>query len=410
MAGADAGGSADRLGCRSGRNATGPLDALHSTHVAYGYSIGALRSDESFLQGVTAASPVRRLAVLSGCGVVAGLGWWAIRRFGRPLVSISRTVNQGERMPPWTTAAHVVLQIVTVALGSPLGREVAPREIGALCGSYFSRRAGIAPEQARILVACGAGAGLAAVYNVPLGGALFALEVLLGTFRFSAAVPAIATSAIAACVAWIGLGDKTPYVLPHLAVTGSLVAWSVAAGPLFGFAARWFRSKVATARASAPRDWRLAAWCAADFPLIGLAAMRFPAILGNGKAAASLGFDGSLTAGMAVALLLLRILPPIAALRAGAEGGVLTPSIAIGASLAAVTGALWNSAWPGSPLGAFAMVGGAAFLAVSNRMPLTAIVLMMEFSRVEHDFLIPMALAVAGSLGVSQFEGAARRS
>ena len=66
-----------------------------------------------------------------------------------------------------------------------------------------------APEVSRITVACGAGAGLAAVYNVPLGGALFFLEVLLGTFSLSALIPAITASVIAAFVAWIGMGDRS---------------------------------------------------------------------------------------------------------------------------------------------------------------------------------------------------------
>jgi H+/Cl- antiporter ClcA len=209
-------------------------------HFAYGYSLAAVRSDESFLQGVLASSPLRRFLVLSACSVVAGLGWWAIRRFGSPLVSISNAVRKGNRMPALTTAAYDLLQIVTVGLGSPLGREVAPREIGALFASFLSRRAHVTEEESRILIACGAGAGLAAVYNVPLGGALFTLEVLLGTFRLSAVIPAIATSAIAAYVAWIGLGDETPYLLPPLSMNRSLITWSIVAGPLFGFAARWF--------------------------------------------------------------------------------------------------------------------------------------------------------------------------
>jgi len=75
-------------------------------HIAYGYGAN---SDESFLQGVTASAPLRRVAVLSICGLVAGLGWWALRRFGRPLVSISAAVKHGKRMPPGTTAVHDLL-------------------------------------------------------------------------------------------------------------------------------------------------------------------------------------------------------------------------------------------------------------------------------------------------------------
>ena len=88
-----------------------------------------------------------------------------------------------------------------MALGSPLGREVAPRELGAVLATWFSSRAGVTAEESRILIACGAGAGLAAVYNVPLTGAVFILEVLLGTFAPRALVPAIITSVVATIVA-----------------------------------------------------------------------------------------------------------------------------------------------------------------------------------------------------------------
>jgi len=179
-------------------------------------------------------------------------------------------------------------------------------------------------------------------------------------------------------------------------------------GPLFGLAARWFAHTAQSARAHAPRDWRLPAWCAVVFPTIGLIAIPFPQILGNGKGLALLGFDGSLSIGLAATLLLLKIFATVGCLRAGAEGGLLTPSIAIGALMATVTGGVWNWIWPGTMPGAFAIVGGTAFLASSMRMPLTSIALMMEFTRVDHDFLIPVAFAVVGS--ISAFHLSDRRA
>jgi H+/Cl- antiporter ClcA len=370
-------------------------------HVAYGYSMHALIGRESFLQGVSASSPVRRFVVLSVCGVVAGAGWWAVYRFGSPLVSISKAVAaKGPRMPFLTTIAHDLLQIVTVGLGSPLGREVAPRELGAVLAMWLSSRAALTPESSRIMIACGAGAGLAAVYNVPLAGALFILEVLLGTFSLAALVPALATSVIAALVAWIGLGDQTLYALPPFAISPSLVVWSIVTGPLFGFTAYWFVRATRAARAQAPRDWRLPLWCVAAFPLIGLFSIPFPQLLGNGRSLTQVDFESDLGLVLAATLLVLRLTVTIGALRAGAEGGLLTPGLTIGALLATIVGGFWNLAGPVVPLGAFAVVGGAAFLASSMKMPLTAIALVIEFTRVGHDFLIPISFAVAGSISV----------
>jgi H+/Cl- antiporter ClcA len=370
-------------------------------HVAYGYSLHAIVSHESFLEGVSASSRLRRFVVLCICGTVAGTGWWALYRFGSPLVSIRKAVeDRNSRMPLFTTIAHDLLQVVTVALGSPLGREVAPREVGALLAGRISDRAGLAPEFRRVMVACGAGAGLAAIYNVPLGGTLFVLEGLLGTLSLPALITAFAICVIATLVAWVGLGNESPYSLPPLAISAPLVVWSIVMGPVFGFAAYWFVRAAGAVRARAPRNWRLPLWCAVVFPLIGLLAIPFPQLLGNGKGLAQEGFYSDISLTLAVVLLLLRVLVTLGALRAGAEGGLLTPGLSIGAVLGIIFGVFWNHAWPGVPLGAFAIVGSAAFLASSMKMPLTAVVLIIEFTRVGHDFLIPILLGVVGSVSV----------
>ncbi|MDN7426430.1 chloride channel protein [Burkholderia sp. AU45388] len=373
---------------------------LHAIqHLAYGYSLAHVIGPESFLTGVTAAEPLRRLAVLAGCGIVAGGGWWALYRYGRPLVSIRRAVRAADpRMPFVSTTVHALLQIVTVALGSPLGREVAPREIGSLLAGRFAHAARLTPDDCRLMVACGAGAGLAAVYNVPLGGAIFVLEVLLGTFELRALIVAVVTSAIAAVVAWIGLGNEHQYTVPAFVLSTPLVAWSIVCGPLFGFAAYGFVRLTSRARANAPKDWRLPVFALLNFAVIGVLAMGFPQLLGNGKGPASLGFDGTLTIGFAATLLVLKVLIEAGSLRAGAEGGLLTPGLANGALLGVVLGGLWSAVWPGASLGGCALIGATAFLAASMQMPITAVVLMLEFTRANHDSLVPMLLAVAGSL------------
>ncbi|WP_322038750.1 chloride channel protein [Burkholderia diffusa] len=378
---------------------------LHAIqHVAYGYSLAHVVGTESFLAGVTGAEPLRRLAVLVVCGLVAGGGWWALYRFGQPLVSIRRAVRAADpRMPFVSTTVHALLQIVTVALGSPLGREVAPREIGSLLAGRLAHRAGLTPADCRLMVACGAGAGLAAVYNVPLGGAVFVLEVLLGTFELRALVVAVVTSAIAAAVAWIGLGNEHQYTVPAFALSAPLVAWSIVCGPLFGFAAYGFVRLTTRARANAPKGRLLPVLALVNFAVIGVLAMWFPQLLGNGKGPASLGFDGTLTIGVAATLLVLKVLIEAGSLRAGAEGGLLTPGLANGALLGVVLGGMWSLVWPGASIGGCALIGATAFLAASMQMPITAVVLLLEFTRVNHDSLVPMLLAVAGSLVAYRF-------
>ena len=369
-------------------------------HVTYDHGPHTVAGRQSFLQEVTAASDLRRFLALCLCGAVAGIGWWLLYRFGTPLVSIRQAVRKGGRMPFGATLTHAILQIVTVGLGSPLGREVAPRELGAALATKLSARANLTPECTRIMIACGAGAGLAAVYNVPLGGTLFTLEVLLGTFSLPASVAALAACLIATLVAWLGLGNGLQYSVPPHATSPSIIVWSLLVGPVIGAAAYLFVRVTEAARARAPRDWHLAVWCILVFPIIGLLAIPFPQLLGNGKELAQAGFDSEVGLALAATLLLFRVVVLVASLRAGAEGGLLTPGLSLGALIGIILGSFWNHVWPTAFIADFAIVGGTAFLASSMQMPLTAIVLTVEFTGIGQEFLIPLSLAVAGSVSI----------
>jgi len=369
-------------------------------HLAFGYSPLHIISDESFLAGVSASTPLRRVGILALCGLVAGVGWALIYRYGKPLVSIVDAIHTTKKMPPVTTVLHALLQIVTIALGSPLGREVAPREVSAVFATWLSTKAGLSVKEIKIMLACGAGAGLAAVYNVPLGGALFTLEVLLCTFTWSIALPAITTSAIAVFVSWWGLGNEALYHIPNLELCPTLIVWSILTGPIFGFTAYWF-IKIATAqKARATHGWYMIAACLLNFTLIGVLAIYFPSLLGNGKSPAQIEFAESVGLSLSAILLVLRCLITWSSLRAGAQGGLLTPSLANGALLGVIFGIVWSYFVPGCPYEAFALVGATAFLASAQKMPLTAIVLIFELTRIDLVFLIPMMLATAGSVGM----------
>ena len=103
-------------------------------------------------------------------------------------------------------------------------------------------------------------------------------------------------------------------------------------------------------------------WCLGVFLAIGIGAIWYPHLLGNGKGPMQLGLDSGIGLHLALALLVLKLAATTACLRSGAEGGMLTPGMAIGALLATVIGIAWNALWPGTPPGAFAVVGGAALL------------------------------------------------
>jgi CIC family chloride channel protein len=200
-------------------------------HAAFAYHRGTLSG------AVVAHSDVRRLAVLAVGGVVASAGWWALReRAGGSGGGPTEAVWSGKgRLSLPRTLADGVLSEVVMGLGASLGREAAPQHAGAAAGSQLGQRLRLPREQLVMLVACGAGAGVGAVYNVPLAGALFASELYLGSLSLVTLVPALVCWAIATSVAWLGLGRHPVYQVPHLGYpTLSLAVFALVCGPAVG--------------------------------------------------------------------------------------------------------------------------------------------------------------------------------
>ncbi|MCT6793354.1 chloride channel protein [Klebsiella pneumoniae subsp. pneumoniae] len=372
---------------------------LHAVqHYAFGYSSAHVISDESFLQGVSDSPPLMRIIAIISGGAFAGFGWLLLGRYGRPRVSIKSAVSTpSSPMPAGTTTIHALLQIITVALGSPLGREVAPREMGALVGGVIARRLGLDDDEVRILIACGAGAGLAAVYNVPLAGALFSLEVLLLSFNWEKAITAVVTSAIAAWVATQGLGNESQYHFVSVELPHTFTLWACVAGPVLGLAAWGFRKATGKARASVRNNWQMPVICLFAFAVLAVLSLYYPQVPGNGKGPMQMALSDGLDYRHAAILLGLKLLVILAVLRGGAEGGLLTPGLAVGGLLSLLLCAGWQLVFPGGDALSFALVGGAAFLAASMQMPLTAVTLLLEFTHMEHGYFVPILLCAAGS-------------
>jgi H+/Cl- antiporter ClcA len=370
-------------------------------HVAFGYT------ENSFLFGVQHASYERRVLVLIIAGLIAGFGWYALRRWVGESRSVSSAVwGPDGRMQLIPAVADATLQIVVVALGASLGREGAPRQAGAAWASQLSDWTGLSDEQRRLLMACGAGAGLAAVYNVPLGGAVFTLEVLLVSISLSSVLPAIMTSVIATLVARAFLGDHPTYTVVTGPSSATLTVFALVAGPLCGVLAVGFIALIDLAkRGVRPRGWKLVASTTVVFGALGAASLAYPQLLGNGKGPAQLSFDGQGSLLLFAALVVLKPVATAACLRSGAVGGLFTPALATGALFGAAIGRIWLDAWPGSPLEAFAVVGAAAVLAAAVRAPIASAILIFELARVGSSALVPILIAVVGATLVARLLG-----
>jgi CIC family chloride channel protein len=348
------------------------------------------------LQAAAHAPPWRHLAALVGAGLITAAGQLLLTRLssGNGIDITAAIWFQAGRLPAWRTLGSAILSVIIVGMGVALGREGAPKQAGAVIANAMSDRVRLSDEQRRLLVACGAGAGMAAAYGVPLGGALFSLEVLRGALALRFVLPSLLTAIVATGVSWAFLPDLPTYIIPLTKGSISSVAWALVAGPVVGLFSVLYVRAVAWADAHKPVGWRRLGAPILVLGMLGAASIPFPQLLGNGRDVAELAFTGQLTPLLLGLLLLLRPLATVLCLGSGAPGGLFTPSLAIGAMLGGLLGVPWSWLWPGVPPGLFALVGSAAMLAATTQGPISAVVLVMELTGFARAAVLPLLLAV----------------
>ncbi|MDQ2757580.1 MAG: chloride channel protein, partial [Actinomycetota bacterium] len=271
-------------------------------------------------------------------------------------------------------------------------------------GSAIATRGGLTVPQRRLLVACGAGAGLASVYNVPLGAALFTAEVLVGTLRLPVVLPALGCSGVATLTAHLGLPDRATYV--GLEVGGSsarVVVWSLVAAPVLGLASVGLVRLIALVSHRSPRSlaFRLGAPLGACLVLAAVGGP-LPQLYGNGQAMAEIAFLGAGSIGLFAFLAVLKPLVTAMFLGSGAAGGLFTPTLSSGAVLGAALGGVWGLMWPGTPVGAYAFLGAAAVLGAGMQAPLAALALVLELTHTGFDLLVPLVLVTTLATAVAR--------
>jgi chloride channel protein, CIC family len=338
----------------------------------------------------------RHLLVLLGAGVLTGAAQFFLQRLSSANgIDITEAITRyAGRLPALRTLASALLSIVVVGMGASLGREGAPKQAGAVIANVLSDRVKLSDEQRRLLVACGAGAGLAAAYGVPLGGALFALEVLRGVLALRLILPALLASAIATAVSWCMLPNAPTYSVPAYPLSASVVCWALAAGPVIGLVSVGYVRLVAWADRNKPQGWRRLIAPSVALGLLGALSIAFPQVLGNGKEIAQLAFTNQVAPLLMVALLVLRPLVTVMCLGSGVPGGLFTPSLALGALFGGVLGIAWSWIWPGVPQGLFAVLGAAAVLAATTHGPISSVVLIMELTARDRSFMLPLLIVV----------------
>ncbi len=363
----------------------------------------------SYEAAVAAVSGLRRFTSLMVASVIGATSWYLIRRYlknDRSQIDEALWSGDGELSVRRSVLTSVVSEVV-IGLGASIGREAAPKLMGGASGSVVAKWFALSPAQKRLLVACGGGAGLAAVYNVPLGGALFTAEVLYGSFALPVVFPALATSLVATSVAWVYLPTGATYGdVPSNRFSASLMVWSLLAGVVIGLLAVGYVRLVGWVSFYRAKGANIFWTMPTAFAIVAVLGLRYPDLFGNGKDIAHEAFLGVGGAGLLFALFALKPFVTALTLGSGAAGGLFTPFLATGAALGAFLGVAWTQIWPGTPVGAFALVGASAMIGAVMQAPLAGLVLVLELTRGGFALAVPMmAATVLATLLVRQIDG-----
>jgi H+/Cl- antiporter ClcA len=193
------------------------------------------------------------------------------------------------------------------------------------------------------------------------------------------------------------LPNEPTYQLPYLPATASLFWWAVVCGPLMGYGAVWFVRGLHWAKNHKPQGWTVAAMPVLVFTALGLAAVRLPELLGNGKNVVQLAFESRFGPQLLLWLLVLRPLATIACLRAGAPGGLFTPTMTCGALMGGLCGEGWSHVLSGADKRSCAMIGAGAVLAAATQAPISSVVFTLELTYNANTLMVPLLVAVVGA-------------
>jgi CIC family chloride channel protein len=274
-------------------------------------------------------------------------------------------------------------------------------QIGASLGSWVGRTFGLGEAEIRVLVASGAGAGIAATFNAPIAGVFFAMEVILRAFPVKHLQTLVVASVAGAVVSRSIIGEGLTFVLePYsLGDASDLLLYAVLGVVTVAFAWVFLVSL----------DWfevvpeRLKSWVRPLLLgiLVALLGLLRPELLGSGQAFVGKILRGELTYvwWLLGLLAILKAIATSATLGGRGSGGIFMPSLFIGATAGAGFAQLADPVWPGSPLepGAFALVGMSATFAAVARAPLTAILIVFE-STGDYGLVLPLMIATSISM------------
>ena len=352
-------------------------------------AFGQSEHHSGFLTDGVSSSRIGLSLIIVGLG--SSLVWYFLQK-GAKIYSIKAQMKDETsqyKLHFLRQLIHSIWQIIAVGGGAPIGKEAAPREIGTLFAGPIGKICSLSKKDQIFLLACGAGAGLAAVYQVPLTSVFFVFETLGIALSIKRFFLVGLTTYVSTYIAGLVISDQALYQIP--AITWSLKEiWIIPLLLLFLTPLAWLFDRLSkTASSNRIKDKRILLTLPSAFLFLAGLASYFPHLLGNGRMMAQEVLNGS--NGQTVFLLfILKALVVIIILWAGAYGGTLTPSFALGMAGAALLGMILN----GNSQPSILLLGSVCFLSVTLRAPISATGLVIGFTGLGIDSL-PYLLVTA---------------
>ncbi len=339
-----------------------------------------------------------RLLIPALGGLAAGLVLhWGLRfvgKHGSPNILEAVVAGDG-KLPFRRGLVNAISSLMSIGTGASIGREGGITQMTATLASKLGQLAHWPPYRLRLLVGCGAASGIAAAYNAPIAGAVFASLVVLGNVSMNLFAPLVFSSVIAAMVSRSFFGIEPWYKVPPFEFTSIIqLPWFVLLGVGCGIFGAIFLKMLRQikGRFDAARGPIYVKMAGAGL-VVGLLALEFPGVWGNGYVMTNRIIQNELPLLVLGGLFCAKLLATVVTVSSGAVGGVFTPTLFLGASLGGFFGASLHQMGVATelPVSAFALVGMASVLAATTRSPFLAMIMVFEIS-LDYSLMPPLML------------------
>lgn len=358
-------------------------------------AFGQNRAD--LLQQFQEAGALRRFLVLCVTGVLAA-GFWYVLQSRHKILSIRKQIDlAGDREPaPLAHLLHASMQVAIVGAGASVGKEGAPREVGALLAGHLGKAFSLAIKERRVLIACGAGAGLAAVYQVPFASSLFVIETLGLAYHWKNFALVLSSTYLATWVAQPIVGHGAIYHMSLVYWSASSFFQAVLVALLVTPLALAFRFLANRASRKRRKDGTILWALPVAFMVLAGIVLFYPIFMGNGQVLAQALLSGQPFSNLVLTLAMKGFLVYLL-LRNGAYGGTLTPSFALGIGSGYLATLLLTVVGIHLDPALGMLLGATVFLGTTLQAPLTGIALSLGFTGQSWALILPLALAAGVS-------------